>query len=127
MRKRPTEGERLLWQRLRKRGVGFKFLRQHPLFGYIVDFYCAARKLAVEVDGSSHDGRMAYDAQRDAHLATYAIEVLRIPDAMVKKDIEQALRLISDALDPSTDRLSTIDAQHRADTTARMKYLRQRQ
>jgi very-short-patch-repair endonuclease len=51
MRRAPTEAEALLWSALRRRQLGRKFRRQHVIAGYIVDFYCAALALALEVDG----------------------------------------------------------------------------
>jgi very-short-patch-repair endonuclease len=46
--------EGLLWRELRKRPRGFKFRRQHPAGVYVLDFYCAAVRLAIEVDGFVH-------------------------------------------------------------------------
>lgn len=48
--------------------LGYKFSRQKPLGFFIVDFYCAKLKLAIEIDGSSHDGREEYDARRTKEL-----------------------------------------------------------
>ena len=52
MRKKPTRSEALLWRALKRDGLGVHARRQHVLFPYIVDFYFATRRLAVEVDGS---------------------------------------------------------------------------
>ena len=50
-----TDGEALLWNRLRDRRLaGAKFRRQHPTGPYIVDFCCVERRLIVEVDGGQH-------------------------------------------------------------------------
>jgi len=55
MRAKPTSAEFALWQRLRKKRVGaFKFRRQHIIHTFIVDFYCPAARLVVEVDGHIH-------------------------------------------------------------------------
>jgi very-short-patch-repair endonuclease len=55
MRHEPTDGERRLWSRLRDRRLnGYKFRRQVPIEGFIVDFYCMEAKLIVEIDGSQH-------------------------------------------------------------------------
>jgi very-short-patch-repair endonuclease len=55
LRRNLTLPEGMLWRELRKRPSGFKFRRQHPLGNCIVDFYCAAVRLVVEVDGMSHE------------------------------------------------------------------------
>src|SRR5438552_7325108 len=71
MRHEPTDAERRLWSRLRNRQVGgFKFRRQVPIAGYIVDFYCLQRKLAVELDGGQHLDRASvdYDCRRENKL-----------------------------------------------------------
>ncbi|MGH6650331.1 MAG: endonuclease domain-containing protein [Sphingopyxis sp.] len=61
--------ELMLWRVLRGRPSGFKFRRQHPAGVYILDFYCPAVRLAVEVDGKVHEGERA--AQHDAARANF--------------------------------------------------------
>ena len=56
LRTEATVAEKILWEVLRKDACGgYRFLRQHPIAPYVVDFYCATLKLVVEVDGSIHD------------------------------------------------------------------------
>lgn len=99
LRRNLTRGELLLWDQLASAQLGVKFRRQHPLYGYIVDFYCIEFRLAVEVDGSSHDGREGYDRMRDRHLADRGIKTLRIADALVRDDPQAAARLVGKALE----------------------------
>ncbi len=55
LRLNPTDAEIQLWSRLRRRQLdGFRFRRQHPLGPYVVDFFCPAAKLIIEVDGGQH-------------------------------------------------------------------------
>jgi len=62
LRKRMTPCENILWERLKgKHFLGYKFRRQHPLYKYIVDFYCHQLKLVIEVDGSVHLGADAVE------------------------------------------------------------------
>ena len=57
-----TGAEAALWKVLRGRRLGgLKFRRQHPVDGFMVDFYCAERRLIVEVDGSIHDRQRGAD------------------------------------------------------------------
>src|ERR1700720_3504267 len=65
MRKNPTRSEALLWRRVCGRQLGVRVRRQHPMHPYIADFYVAAYKLVVEVDGGVH--RTAEARARDAH------------------------------------------------------------
>jgi very-short-patch-repair endonuclease len=86
--------ETLLWARLRRSGVRFR--RQHPLGPYVLDFYCAARKLAIKVDGFAHDAgdRPGRDALRTDWLQEQGIDVLRIPAKDVLADPDS----VADAL-----------------------------
>jgi len=60
--------------------MGLKWRRQQVILGYIVDFYCAELRLALELDGARHwePSQMAWDARRDAALARHKVEVVRI-------------------------------------------------
>src|ERR1051325_11548921 len=67
LRRAATPAERYAWSLLRNRGVlGLKFRRQHVLQGFIVDFYCVAERLVLDLEGDAHDGtdQLAYDAAR---------------------------------------------------------------
>ncbi len=81
LRKAMTLPEILLWQRLEKSPDGVSFRKQHSIDPYVLDFYCAKAKVAIEVDGTVHDmgDNPARDVKRDAVLSAYGIEVLRIP------------------------------------------------
>ena len=79
LRRNLTMPEVVLWSRLRWRPAGYKFRRQHPLGVYILDFYCHAARLAIEVDGISHDlgDRPGTDIRRDRWLEAMGILALR--------------------------------------------------
>jgi very-short-patch-repair endonuclease len=85
-----TLPEVLLWRALRARPEGLKFRRQHPAGPYVLDFYCEAARLAVEVDGEAHERGTApaFDAARDEWLHDAGIRTLRIPAAEVLEDVE---------------------------------------
>ena len=60
MRKERPLAERLLWTRISARQLlGFRFRMQHGVGPYFADFYCAELKLAIEIDGPSHDSEEA--------------------------------------------------------------------
>ena len=102
LRRRMTLPEVLLWKALRA-DAALKFRRQHPIGPYVLDFYCATARLAVEVDGAAHEmGHIpARDERRDAWLAAKSITVMRIPARDVLRDLEAAVRGIHAAF-PST-------------------------
>ena len=54
LRNRATETEVLLWNKLRRRQLGFKFVRQYSVSGYVIDFYAPQIRLAIELDGEYH-------------------------------------------------------------------------
>jgi len=90
MRKAMTEPEVILWSRLRgRRGEHPTFRRQHPFGSMILDFYCPAAKLAVEIDGATHwdDDARIRDVARDRWLAGQGVEVMRIPASRVYHDL----------------------------------------
>ena len=80
LRQQMSLPEVLIWQELRKQ-PGVKSRRQHPLGPYVLDFYCAAAKLCVEIDGIAHDMGSAptRDVTRDEWLREQGVTVLRIP------------------------------------------------
>jgi very-short-patch-repair endonuclease len=97
LRRTSTDAEALLWARLRaKRFTGLKFRRQHPCGSYILDFYCPARHLAIELDGGQHFDKAAqdYDRRRTAFLARQGISVLRFPNDVVLRELGAVLEVI---------------------------------
>ncbi len=78
LRKKSTDAEIYLWRLLRNRKFhGFKFRRQHPIGGYIVDFICHERRLIIELDGSQHKENVRYDHERTVYLRKLGYRVLR--------------------------------------------------
>lgn len=96
-----TGTELRIWIRIRGRRLdGWKFRRQHPIGPYVVDFYCPAARLIVEVDGPSHDDwAAAYDIRRQAWLECEGYRLLRIPVSVIDRDAENAVEWIEAALD----------------------------
>lgn len=91
-RKNPTEVEKMLWHSLRGKQVGgFKFRRQHPVGGYVVDFACLPLKLIVEVDGGVHDKRKEEDAMRTEWLEGQGYRVIRFKNKQVLRNLDNVL------------------------------------
>lgn len=90
LRENPTPAEKLLWERLRANQTGYKFRRQHPMDKYVVDFYCLALKLAIEVDGPIHldPSKKLEDENKDIDLAEKGIEILRFTNEQVIHHME---------------------------------------
>jgi very-short-patch-repair endonuclease len=90
LRRSMTAPEVRLWAILRSRPSSMRFRRQHPIGPFILDFYCARARLAIEIDGMAHDmgERPARDEARDRWLAGHGIATLRIAAAAVMDDPE---------------------------------------
>lgn len=64
-RRQMNEGEVRIWTGLRRKAIGVRFRRQHPIGPYIVDFACLTLKLVIEIDGSQHYDSVMADSLRD--------------------------------------------------------------
>ena len=93
LRKCGTDAEIKLWYHLRaKRFQEMKWRRQHPQPPYVVDFYCHAARLIVELDGGQHS--MQQDAARSVYLESMGLQVLRFWDNQVLREMEAVLDAI---------------------------------
>ncbi|WP_421736877.1 endonuclease domain-containing protein [Caulobacter sp.] len=103
LRREMSLPEILLWSELRGgRLGGLKFRRQHPFGPYVLDFYCAEKRLAVEVDGEAHahEDRPEQDRIRDQRLSENGVITLRIPARDVLQSVDSAIAVIREALWP---------------------------
>ena len=98
LRKRMTPEERIIWQELSGNRLGAHFRRQQKLAPYIVDFYCHAARLVVEVDGSPHREQQGYDRMRDDYFKRHGIRVVRMSNESVRDDLASAIGAIRVAL-----------------------------
>jgi very-short-patch-repair endonuclease len=95
MRHEPSPAEQIMWKLLRHHQLaGFRFRRQHPLPPYILDFYCSAARLVVEVDGETHFGQEQYDLDREAHLNDRGLRVMRFWNTQVFDESESVLEAV---------------------------------
>jgi len=92
-----TPPEAALWLRLRLRQPDRPtFRRQHAVGHYILDFYCASLRLAIEIDGQIHEtgDNPGHDARRTAWLNGQGIKVIRFPAADVLRDADEIAEAI---------------------------------
>ena len=97
LRKNMTDAERLIWSKLKRKQIkGHQFYRQKILRNYIVDFFCPAAKLVIEIDGGQHFSPewAKKDTVRDGYLASLGLTVLRFTDTEVLKNIDGVLERI---------------------------------
>ncbi len=96
LRRAQTPAEEKLWACLRRKQLyDLKFRRQHPVGPFILDFYCAAHKLAVEIDGPSHGSQMVYDQARTAWLEERGYRVIRFTNDQVQRRLDDVLAEIA--------------------------------
>jgi len=94
LRKGQTDAEKLLWYILRgRRFCGFKFRRQYPIHGYILDFYCHDAAIAVELDGGGHNDeeQRLYDKERTKIIEAAGIRVVIFWNNDVLNSMENVL------------------------------------
>ena len=101
-----TLSEVLLWKQLKnKQLLGFDFDRQKPLDHFIVDFYCKDLQLAIEIDGTSHDGdeQFKLDNERQNTLELLGVHFLRFDDKDVKRNMTGVLFVIEEWIKKNSD------------------------
>jgi len=119
LRRTQTDAEKILWQRLRSARLGAKFRRQYPVDGFILDFYRAEARIAVELDGGQHADldRARYDRLRTELLGRRGLKVLRFWNTEVLQNIDGVLESIRNELlnrlsdDPLTPTLSPFQGE----------------
>jgi very-short-patch-repair endonuclease len=104
-RLKPTQAEALLWEALKGNKLeGRKFRRQHPLGNYILDFYCHAEKLGIEVDGKYHENenQQIADLERTKAIATENIKIIRFSNEQVIVNIDSVVEEIKGHFRPQS-------------------------
>ena len=104
LRNNTPDAEKKLWSVLRKSQIlGYKFTRQYGVERYVLDFYCPALRLAIELDGSQHmeTDQKHYDEQRTLILHSHNIGVLRFYDNEVFSNLEGVVERIIQAIQQS--------------------------
>ena len=95
LRQHPTRAQDILWRSLRGSHLeGAKFRRQVPIDRYVVDFYCHAAKLVVELDGKQHEWFADYDSGRSEVLGRLGLRVIRFTNEEVCGDLDFVLARI---------------------------------
>ena len=100
LRKDMTYCEKIVWSNLRKRQLGYRFLRQYSVDHFVIDFYCPEIKLAIEVDGESHNNpeQREYDIKRQKYLEEFNIKFVRIKDEDLLGNPNEAFNKIEDSI-----------------------------
>ena len=107
LRKNHTQAEKLLWSALRNKKLNnFKFIRQYPIIfeinnqkiNFIADFYCAKKKLIIELDGKIHKKQKEYDEYRTELLKIKNYIIIRFDNELIEHNLENVLKIIENYL-----------------------------
>ncbi|WP_255580261.1 endonuclease domain-containing protein [Flavobacterium sp. UMI-01] len=94
LREKQTEAEEKLWLAVKDNQIGgYKFRRQHPLSVYIVDFYCHALKLVIEIDGEYHfeEEQQLLDEKRTSDIEFQGLKVIRFTNDEIMLNLPEVL------------------------------------
>jgi very-short-patch-repair endonuclease len=97
LRRNTTPHERILWRALKELPIeGSHFLRQAPIGPYVVDFFCPAKRLIIELDGGHHneDEEAARDRARQGWLENEGYRVIRFWNSEITSDLTAVLERI---------------------------------
>lgn len=100
MRQKSTQAEKMLWERLRRNNLGLKFFRQYSVEGYVTDFYCPAKRIAIEIEGGIHrlpDIRK-YDEYRYKYIEAYNIKIIKFTNQEIFTHIGNVISVIESEL-----------------------------
>ena len=101
LRKNMTPAEKKLWYGF-LRTFRFRALPQRPIDNYIVDFFCPKLKLAIEIDGESHNEKVEYDKIRQKKLESLGVRFIRFRDEDVKNNLQGCLDFLKEWIDNNT-------------------------
>ncbi|HPI21340.1 MAG TPA: DUF559 domain-containing protein [Candidatus Kapabacteria bacterium] len=94
LRNNSTLSEAILWRYLKGKQLGYDFHRQKPIDNYIVDFYCNELKLAIEIDGITHNFKMEKDKKRQLKIESFGINFLRFTEQEIRNNIDGVISVI---------------------------------
>ena len=108
LRKNQTQAEQIFWDKAKnKKVLGYKFLRQHPLFYeyydkekfFIADFYCGDLRLVIEIDGGIHEQQKEYDQIRTEIIETqHVYKVVRYSNDEVLENINKVMQNLKNVI-----------------------------
>ena len=84
---------------LRKDKTWYRFLRQKPIWNYIIDFYCDKLKLWIEIDDKSHDFKWKDDDERTKYLNNLWIKIIRYTNEQVHFNLDWLITDLNDKIE----------------------------
>ncbi len=101
LRNQPIKAEKLLWYKLRRKNLNYKFRRQASINNYVVDFYCPSLKFIIEIDGATHstEKEIVYDTKRENYLKSLSLNILRFNNSDIYQNIDGVIKRIKLEID----------------------------
>ena len=101
-----TYCEKIVWLHLRKRQLGYRFLRQYSVDQFVIDFYCPELKLAVEIDGNVHEipEQKEYDIARQNYIEEFGIGFIRIKNEELLGNPNKTFQKIEETIKNLTEK-----------------------
>ncbi len=93
-----TDAENIVWERINKNQLGYRFKAQHPIDIFIVDFYCHKFGVVVEIDGEIHNLQKEYDLGRTHELEKFGLKIIRFTNSEVMNNIDCVISKIKEHL-----------------------------
>jgi very-short-patch-repair endonuclease len=88
LRKQETPEEKILWEILRNKKLGYKWKRQVSIGVYVADFYCREKGLVIELDGNHHVTNKEYDLIREEYFKSTGVTTLRFWNYEIHNNIK---------------------------------------
>jgi len=106
LRSNMTYCEKIVWLHLRKRQLGYRFLRQYSVDQFVIDFYCPELKLAVEIDGNVHEipEQKEYDIARQNYIEEFGIGFIRIKNEELLGNPNKTFQKIEETIKNLTEK-----------------------
>ena len=100
LRKNQTDAETILWQYLRRKELGVRFVRQYGIENYIADFCCRSKKLIIELDGGIHNDEdiKENDQERTKNLERFGYKIIRFKNQEILNNFDSVLTKIKTSL-----------------------------
>jgi len=114
LRNKQTKAEKILWGKIKKKQLGYKFRRQHSFGKYILDFYCPSIIMAIELDGSVHGkySQRVHDKIRTRYLEDHFIKVVRFRNEEVYNELDSVIIVIIKEIKNQKEFLSSIISEY---------------
>jgi very-short-patch-repair endonuclease len=100
-----TQSEIILWDNIRNRKLGLRFVRQFSIDNYVIDFYCPEKRIGIELEGGIHKRRdqIKYDKYREEYIKAFGIRLIKFTNEEVCKQTIMVLEKIKGTLNGNID------------------------